>query len=181
MEINYILDDEDLPELEDTCVCRKCNISKPISEFYHYRYKSQNKKLPNLEYTKPIKVCKECKRKESLEKVEYNLWARAKARSIKNNIPFNIDIEDIVVPALCPILGIEIRVNKNSIGKNSIALDKIIPELGYTKGNVQVISMLANSMKSNANKNELLAFANWILTAFQQNEQDCSKIIGNPE
>jgi hypothetical protein len=38
-------------------------------------------------------------------------------------------------------------------------LDKIIPELGYVKGNVRIISTLANTMKSNATKDQLLTFA----------------------
>jgi hypothetical protein len=38
-------------------------------------------------------------------------------------------------------------------------LDKIIPELGYVKGNVRIISTLANTMKSNAIKDQLLTFA----------------------
>ena len=38
-------------------------------------------------------------------------------------------------------------------------MDKIIPELGYVKGNVRIISTLANTMKSNATKDQLLTFA----------------------
>lgn len=37
--------------------------------------------------------------------------------------------------------------------------------MGYTKENVWVISQLANAMKWDSNREERLAFANWILTS----------------
>jgi hypothetical protein len=46
---------------------------------------------------------------------------------------------------------------------NTSSLDKIIPELGYVKGNVQWLSQKANTMKSNATRTELENFAQWIL------------------
>lgn len=65
------------------------------------------------------------------------------------NIPCNIDVSDIVVPDTCPILGIPIFRAKGNLCNNSITLDRIIPELGYVKGNVRVISCRANKLKSN--------------------------------
>ena len=47
---------------------------------------------------------------------------------------------------------------------SSPSLDRIIPELGYVPGNVQVISHQANTMKSNATLKELKAFAAWVAT-----------------
>jgi hypothetical protein len=42
-------------------------------------------------------------------------------------------------------------------------LDKIVPELGYVKGNVQVISTLANTMKNQASIEQLLTFAHSVI------------------
>ena len=50
--------------------------------------------------------------------------------------------------------------------KYSPSLDRIDPNKGYVKGNVQVISRLANIMKSNASPEELRAFANWVNTNY---------------
>jgi len=48
-------------------------------------------------------------------------------------------------------------------GKNdSPTLDRIDPNKGYVKGNIQVLSHLANMMKSNATAEELHLFADWI-------------------
>ena len=45
---------------------------------------------------------------------------------------------------------------------NSPSIDRLIPELGYIKGNVNVISLRANIIKNNATKDELIKIANWM-------------------
>ena len=79
----------------------------------------------------------------------------AKARAKKSGLPFNIVLEDIVVPDVCPVLGISIAKNSNRCQPNSPSLDKIIPSKGYVKGNIQVISHKANTIKSDATIEEL--------------------------
>lgn len=104
-----------------------------------------------------------------LKRPANQLMRSAKHRAKKNNIPFNIVEEDIVIPEVCPVLGIPIKVNINTgCGgrKDSMSLDKIIPSKGYVKGNIQVISHLANSMKSSATPEELLKFADWIYETY---------------
>ena len=38
--------------------------------------------------------------------LEYALFVAAKSRAKKNGIPFNLDLADIEIPDLCPVLGI---------------------------------------------------------------------------
>lgn len=52
---------------------------------------------------------------------------------------------------------------------SSPSLDKIIPELGYVVGNIQVISKLANNMKTNASVDQLVLFSEWVLNNFKGN------------
>ena len=90
-----------------------------------------------------------------------------KHRALKNNIPFDIELSDLEVPEICPVLHIPIRLSKT--GKqtaNSPSIDKIIPEMGYTKGNIQIISNKANKMKSDATPLDLILFAAWVLNNF---------------
>jgi len=86
-----------------------------------------------------------------------------KTRAKKLGVPFNLEVEDLMdVPDYCPILGIKLNKDKVFAKDHSISLDRIIPELGYVKGNVQFISFLANRMKNNASFSQLLKFADWI-------------------
>ena len=73
-------------------------------------------------------------------------------------VPFNITHEDLVTPNVCPVLGIPIFRGASKPGPNSPSVDRIIPALGYVKGNVRVISYLANTMKQNATPEQLLTF-----------------------
>ena len=85
----------------------------------------------------------------------------SKHRAAAKNIPFNITVEDIIIPEYCPILNIKLDRSTGRSKNDSCtpSLDKIIPEKGYVKGNVQVISMLANTMKNHATKEQLLTFS----------------------
>lgn len=76
-------------------------------------------------------------------------------------LPFNITKNDIEVPELCPALGIPLARARGAVSPNSPSLDRIVPELGYTRGNVAVISVRANAIKQNATPQELEAVASW--------------------
>ena len=94
---------------------------------------------------------------------EFDLWSSAKERSNKKGIPFDIELSDIIIPEICPVLGIEINPTLGRGGRknNSASLDKFIPELGYVKGNVQVISWRANRLKSDGLPEEWTKIAEW--------------------
>lgn len=100
---------------------------------------------------------------------------RAKDRSKRKEIPFNITIDDFDIPDVCPILGINLVFhNKQGGSPNSPSLDKIVPSLGYVKGNVIVISKRANSIKNDASLDEILRVANW-LKQFSSQPEDQPK------
>lgn len=78
-----------------------------------------------------------------------------KCKSKKNNIPFDISVEDLIIPEHCPILGIELQFNIGGAQDNSPSIDRIVPELGYVPGNVIIISSRANRIKNNATIDEM--------------------------
>lgn len=86
----------------------------------------------------------------------------AKWRAEKAGVPCTITIEDIVIPELCPVLGIPLQIGTRGFTNNSPTLDRIRPELGYVPGNVAVISLRANRIKNDAGLVELEAVANWL-------------------
>lgn len=94
-------------------------------------------------------------------------WANAiKERSRKLNIPCDIDAEWLEqnMPTHCPVLGIEL-LRRTSRGDNSPAaptVDRLIPSVGYVRGNMHIISRRANNVKSDASAAEILRVAQWV-------------------
>jgi len=86
----------------------------------------------------------------------------AKHRASKFGKPINITITDIVIPDVCPALGVRMFRGVGTMGPNSPTLDCIVPELGYTVGNVVVISAKANSIKQNATPQQIIAVGEWL-------------------
>lgn len=114
--------------------------------------------------------CKQC----NCERVkcispEKKMLARAKARAIKYNIECNIDLDDIEIPKLCPVLHIPLICHSGSSGgkPDSPSLDRIDNTKGYIKGNVIVLSHLANMMKSSASTENLIDFAKWVFNTYK--------------
>jgi len=111
------------------------------------------------------------KNKKRWENSRKNAWlklkANDKARLFKNAkhsartrfLDFDLTEEDIVIPEICPVLRIPFDNTKISY---TMSVDRIDNNLGYVKGNVQVITRKANTMKNDATKEQLLAFADWI-------------------
>ena len=163
-------------------ICNKCNVEKPLEDFHTCKANKDGK----------YNTCKACKHSYDLEyrkKIGNKYYSKEKAknkyrknpigsllnsirhRSNKNNIPFNLEREDIIIPEFCPILEIPIFMKPYKEGTfsfcpNSPSVDRIIPSLGYVKGNIQVISMKANIMKSNATLEELITFSKNILKLY---------------
>lgn len=91
------------------------------------------------------------------------LCKTARKRAQEKGLPFNLTPDDLPVPENCPVLGIPLgRGNGKPFG-GSPSVDRFIPELGYVKGNVAVISHRANSLKSNACAEELMCLLLWML------------------
>lgn len=98
-----------------------------------------------------------------------NMWAQAKKRAREKSLDFDITPDDIVLPDVCPYLGIQLKVNTKTgcFSFDSYSLDRIDINKGYVKGNVEVISNMANSMKRNATKEQLIVFATNVLEKFK--------------
>lgn len=93
---------------------------------------------------------------------EWYIWNRAKRRARELGLPFDLQVEDVVIPQCCPILGMALMTADNGIATdNSPSLDRIVPALGYIKGNVIVVSQRANRIKNDANIDELEAIVNF--------------------
>jgi len=86
----------------------------------------------------------------------------AKKRANYKNIPFDLSLEDIVIPDVCPVLGIILEHGDGVLKDTSPTLDRISPELGYVRGNIIVISYKANRIKNNGTPEEVMKVAQWM-------------------
>ena len=85
---------------------------------------------------------------------ELTIWQRAHRRAASRGLPFSITMQAIVIPPVCPVLGIPIVLGEQR-SENSPSLDRITPRLGYVPGNVRVISDKANRLKGDRTLGQL--------------------------
>lgn len=90
----------------------------------------------------------------------YSAYHNAKRRAKELKLPFNISWKDLTIPDKCPILDIQFKPGNKR--EESPSLDRINPNLGYVKGNVQIISMKANRIKSDGTAEEHRKIADYI-------------------
>ena len=82
---------------------------------------------------------------------EYKIWCATKSRAKERGLEHTIQPKDIVIPDVCPILGIKLIGGKGSghgFKANLPSLDRMDSAVGYVPGNVYVISWKANQLKS---------------------------------
>jgi hypothetical protein len=129
---------------------------------------NQTFELPKTRGQRDRKFCCTCETKHKslfgdiLSKVVGSSVSTARVRAKENNLPFDITTDYIysIIPkdGLCPALKTAMLINT----RYTLTIDKIIPDKGYTKGNVQILSLKANQMKNDATDIELLNFSNFI-------------------
>lgn len=91
--------------------------------------------------------------------IEYFLLEGCRYRAKKYGLDFNLTLDDIVIPEICPVLSLKLmKLKPNDEGYNrdySPSVDRIDNSKGYTKDNIQIISFRANRIKSDASPDEL--------------------------
>lgn len=91
------------------------------------------------------------------------LLVGCKARAKKEGIPFDITSTDLPRPKFCPVLGICLNYNGTGRGygaqDDAASIDRVRNELGYVRGNVNVVSWRANRAKAFLTPEELQRMA----------------------
>lgn len=87
-----------------------------------------------------------------------------KQRAKRFNIEFSLTENDIHIPERCPYLDVPLT-NIRGQGRvhTNASIDRIDSAKGYYPDNIQIISDLANKMKQDASKEQLVAFAKGVL------------------
>jgi hypothetical protein len=73
-----------------------------------------------------------------------------------------IDRSDIIIPKVCPALGIPLLRTVGKQTDNTRSLGRVDKTRGCIKGNVRVVSWRANNLKKNATAQELIAVALYV-------------------
>ena len=173
----------------NTKSCTRCLVFKPFSEFSANRFLecglqshckvckafllAERRKDPayRQKLRERARLCQPQTRKRRRANRIADMLEQAKARAKRKGIPFDLSRSDLTIPAVCPVFGVPFvrgtdgnPVADGKLSPWSPSLDCIIPSLGYVRGNVQVISLKANTMKSNATPDQLRQFAQWVLS-----------------
>jgi hypothetical protein len=93
----------------------------------------------------------------------------ARSRAAREKVPFSLSLQDLIDIATdeCPIFHTPFVWGISGLGKgrtrpDSPTLDRILPHLGYIKGNVAFLSYRANRIKDNGTMQEHYDIADWI-------------------
>ena len=148
-------------------ICKQCNYNRSK------KLKKDNPQRAKLQKQREYQVRKQnpraTKRQQQYNQAWYQkirksgvngkvqiLLGSIKARAKKGKIPMNLDLDYLVSIATddCPVDGLPLDWEMNSVteGKatdRSPSLDRIVPSLGYVKGNVKFIANKWNTWKSN--------------------------------
>lgn len=101
------------------------------------------------------------KRAETVAHPERALFQNARKRTQILGVPFDLRRSDVVVPSICPVLGIPLVVAERASADGSPTIDRIVPSRGYVSGNIIVVSNRANRIKNDASMAELRSVADF--------------------
>ena len=152
------------------CLC--CEIEKDISEFY------SDKSSPTGLQT----YCKDCQCEKSkkwsstidgfIKKLHSDMRHNVKKRAKDLNIEITCDdIKELYNKqnGLCALTGrpmttdtYMVKGNQHIINKMNISVDRINSDLGYSKGNIQLVGAMINRMKSDLTNKEFIDFCSII-------------------
>ncbi len=123
-------------------------------------------------------VCKECQKKRDKKYRQENPTQKTldniRQRAKKLGVPFDLELSDLNKVTMCPVFNVKLERGARGPTQTSPSVDRIDPKRGYTKDNIQIMSNLANVMKQDATKEQLLQFAEWIFKTYkEQDENNC--------
>lgn len=140
--------------------CRECK--KIIGE--KHRNEDREKFNQRCRESKRKNYSPEKRREEYQKNIVVEMYNRAKIRANKKGILFTIEKKDVIIPKVCPILGIPFSFDDR---ESTPSLDRKVNNLGYVKDNVFVISGKANRIKSDATIDELEKIIQYMKTTIE--------------
>jgi hypothetical protein len=173
--------------------CTKCLLAKQLSEFAKSKlgkgglrstcraceraYDRERKQLPEMRAKINARIVQNNRSRHAADPIKFRLLRmlnRAKTRARRDGVPFDIDYDYLysILTEKCPALGIPfdwsfVGPNDEGVGGTPLpvspSLDRFYPELGYVRGNVHIISHLANVMKNSGTVSQVVTLALWVM------------------
>jgi hypothetical protein len=109
-------------------------------------------------------VCKKCsvsnRNKERLNRTWKDdaigvLLSNSKHRAKKAGLEHTLTREDIIIPDVCPVLGVEMKREGRDTWVTAPSIDRIDNSRGYTPDNIVIVSRRANLLKKDATLTEM--------------------------
>lgn len=141
--------------------CDNCGDTLPESKRNDFRFcrqkcsKAWHARARYRRQSESIKIKESARRKRKYQCPIARMLKNAKNRSSVKGLTFSISKKDILIPDICPVLGIPLVIGSGQVTDNSPTLDRIIPALGYIPSNIRVISHRANRLKCDASVDEM--------------------------
>jgi hypothetical protein len=155
-------------------ICQVCTDVKSLDEFMARSDRSGQQRS----------TCRECYRRQgrasywrNRENAFFRHKAnRARSRSQSLRVPCDVtaDFLESIWTGVCPVFGIYLVWNASRTQEDAPELDRIIPSLGYVKGNVVWLSRRANRLKNNVSAKELRQLLQWLESANLKEALPCA-------
>lgn len=133
-------------------ICKTCGKDRELSEF------SVHKETKSGYDPSRCKPCKKAKWDWQQQPLNKRILNRVKARAKKTGREFELTLDDIVLPDLCPIFK---RPFIYGDPDWTYSIDRIDNSKGYIKGNIVFVSNKANRLKNDASVEELQAIVDF--------------------
>ena len=145
--------------MKPTKVCTRCKVEKEINK----------ENFPTREGGRFRADCRDCYnafRRENPTYAKHHMIGEAKRRAKKRGLDCDLN-KELYFPKVCPILGIELKHGTDD-WYNSPNIDRIDNNKGYLMDNVIVVSALANSIKSAATPDQILAVGEFYKKLYEE-------------
>jgi len=144
--------------MEGKIKCIDCAEEKSEGDFFAPKWKFKSDRCVVCHYTGPNSKTLYLKK----------MLVQAKVRSKRKNLPFDITEEDLLhlAPEYCPVTNQKLHYIHRKFNKdylNCASLDRIDSSKGYTKDNIRIISLRANTLKNSCSFEDLLNLQNYFI------------------
>jgi hypothetical protein len=147
----------------DCVICR--NIAKSKAAIEKRKARGLKKQGRPRKYPELIGPPKPVKKHPPKPVTEFDFWVKRSRTGNTSRTQLSVEYYQTLFVTHCPLLGLELtyeNCGQKATPNNYATLDRIDSSKGYVKGNVQILSFRANTIKGDASLKELkLIVKNW--------------------